>query len=310
MAHILDYVGFTYDGIHSSSLKILRTSTSGRYTHNLYPDLEDSSTSVPGGDGQYYFGSQYRGQNFTVSFAYDSLLEKDIRRIKLLFTGKGVHQIIFDELPYKVYYVKPTGNAAFKYMPFEEGPDGRLYKGEGTINFIAYTPYARSRYKWKNEYTQANIPEWTNAEGNLNEWIESSGIVNKGYYDTFVNRAYPVYNPGDVDTDFMLDIPFNSDNIGGANGVSFYLEGTPYMLNTGVITPRTSEQPAVKDTFLRLNSKLYVLEGLNAQKKQTGNLYNEYITSGDFFKIPMGGESQFVVTGADPTNIEYDFLYI
>lgn len=304
MSHWYDFIGFTYNGVHSSTLKILRTSEGNRYNKSLFPTLEDSVVNVPGGDGQYYFDTHYGSQVFNISFAYDSLLEADIRTIQNLFNGKEVHDLIFDELPYKVYSAKPTGNSAFKYMPFEEGPDGRLFKGEGSISFTAFNPYARSRYKWLEDYTSSNIYEWQIDGSNLDEWITSSGIISKGYYDTFANGAYPVYNPGDADTDFMIIVPFSGGSIGSTSGLSIYLEGTNYMLNTSPIAVRGT------DVSLRMNTKMNVLEGLNASQKPTGTLYNDLITSGDFFKIPKGGASSIAVVGGTPTGIAYDFLYI
>jgi len=34
-----DFVGFTFDGIHSSELNIIRTSESNRYTEDLVPSF-------------------------------------------------------------------------------------------------------------------------------------------------------------------------------------------------------------------------------------------------------------------------------
>ena len=46
------------------------------------------------------------------------------------------------------------------------------------------------------------------------------------------------------------------------------------------------------DTYVRFNSATQLIEGLEKLPsggiKLTGNLYNRYITSGDWFKIPVG----------------------
>jgi hypothetical protein len=56
-----------------------------------------------------------------------------------------------------------TGSASIKHIPFEEGETNRLYKGEGSIQFTAYNPYARSTFKYLNQYDSKNIQEWKDA---------------------------------------------------------------------------------------------------------------------------------------------------
>jgi hypothetical protein len=53
--------------------------------------------------------------------------------LRARFGDKGIHDLIFDERPYKVYRAKVTGTATLKYICFAEGKNNRLYKGEGTI---------------------------------------------------------------------------------------------------------------------------------------------------------------------------------
>jgi hypothetical protein len=54
-----DYMGFTYNGKHSSELGIVRVSDGSRFNENLLPTMQDKTVQVPGGDGTYYFGSYY-----------------------------------------------------------------------------------------------------------------------------------------------------------------------------------------------------------------------------------------------------------
>jgi hypothetical protein len=56
--------------------------------------------------------------------------------------------LVFDERPYKIYRAKVTGSATMKHIPFAEGETNRLYKGEGTIQFTCYDPFARCDKKW------------------------------------------------------------------------------------------------------------------------------------------------------------------
>jgi hypothetical protein len=70
-----DYVGFTYNNVHSSALGIVRVSDGSRFNENLLPTMQDKTVQVPGADGMYYFGSYYTQRQFNVSFAFDGLTE-------------------------------------------------------------------------------------------------------------------------------------------------------------------------------------------------------------------------------------------
>jgi phage-related protein len=54
-----DYIGFTYNNVHSSDLGIVRVNNGSRFEENLLPTIKDKTVEVPGRDGVYYFGSQY-----------------------------------------------------------------------------------------------------------------------------------------------------------------------------------------------------------------------------------------------------------
>ena len=116
----MDYIGFTFNNIHSSELGIVRVSDGSRFNENLLPTIQDKTVAVPGGDGTYFFGSFYTQRNFNVSFAFDSLTEEQFSKLKRWLGDKKIHELIFDELPYKAYRAKITGSATIKHIPFEE----------------------------------------------------------------------------------------------------------------------------------------------------------------------------------------------
>jgi hypothetical protein len=59
--------------------------------------------------------------------------------LRAFFGDKKIHDLTFDERPYKTYKAKVTGTATLKYIPFDEGEGReRVYKGEGTIQFTCY----------------------------------------------------------------------------------------------------------------------------------------------------------------------------
>jgi predicted phage tail component-like protein len=133
MANDMDFIGFSYNGKHSyTDFKIYRTSDGSRYNDNLIPQLIDKTADVPGGDGQYFFRTNYKTRQIPVSIAFDNLTESKYREMRQWLDGQAIHDLIFDELPYKVYSAKVAGIPQLKTVCFEE--DGqRVYKGEGII---------------------------------------------------------------------------------------------------------------------------------------------------------------------------------
>jgi hypothetical protein len=80
--------------------------------------------------------------------------------IKRSWNDKKIHDLIFDETPYKVYSAKMTGNSMLKHLAFTEQDGSRVYRGEGSFVFTCYFPFARSRYEYQEDYTVDNIHEW------------------------------------------------------------------------------------------------------------------------------------------------------
>lgn len=145
----MDFIGFTYNGKHSlRDLGIYRTSSGSRYSNNLTATMTDKTADVPGGDGQYYFGTTFKNRTFTVNYAFDDLTEAKFQQLKVVFDGKGIHDLIFDEAPDEVWSAKVTGTASIKYLCFDDesltDSYKRIYKGEGSITFTCYHPFARS----------------------------------------------------------------------------------------------------------------------------------------------------------------------
>ncbi|MBR4155391.1 MAG: hypothetical protein IKU01_01630 [Bacteroidales bacterium] len=201
-----DFIGFQFDGVHSSELGIVRTSEGNRYNENLFPSIQDKTTQIPGADGTFFFGTYFTQRQMSFSIAYDHLTDDQIKRIKTLFGDKKIHDLIFDELPYKVFKVKSIGTPNLKYICFNEPPSLfaddihtkdelynpaipvsglRIYKGEGQLSFITYVPYANSRYKFIDEYTLDTVPSWgsmnnsyaEDAYYNLYDWEDSSRLI-------------------------------------------------------------------------------------------------------------------------------------
>lgn len=352
-----DFLGFTFGDLnsnfwHSSELGITRISEGSRYSENLLPSTKDETVSVSGVDGVYYFGSTNEQVSFNFPIAFDNMSEIQLRKLKTIFNDKKIHSLIFDETPYKVYKVKATGNPNLKYVCFdvpkeayaredddiEEEKDrdylygtrmrprgNRVYRGEGQLSFTAYNPYAKSRYKYLDEYTSNNIPEWGmmnnvslgNIYYNLYDWIDSVNLVksnaqkkhNEVYYtiDEVNTNGVMVYNPGDLATNFILKInflnSFDKFQIGQIGSSWGYLKIENLILRA-------------EDSGIQINTALNLIEGIDSNGEVTGNVYNKNRVGGDFFKIPLTEELKWLPIywsdGAPSdlaASIEYDYLY-
>ena len=145
MARNTDFIGFTFNGCHSSEFNIYSVSDGSRYQDNLVPNPIDYTEQVPGGVGQYYFGSDMDIKEFPLSIAYDKLTETQVRELRNWLAPDAVGELIFDERPYKTYTAKISSSPSLSFICFdsynkESGRKERIYKGEGSINFVCYYP--------------------------------------------------------------------------------------------------------------------------------------------------------------------------
>lgn len=305
-----DFIGFSFNGYRSEELGIVRVSDGSRYNEDLLPTSQDKTVQVPGGNGFYYFGSDYTQRQFSINIAFDELTEAQFRKLQQVFGTKELGKLIFDERPYKYYMVK-SGNPQLKYICFGKEGDPRIYKGEGTLTFTAYYPFAKSVFKFleKTQKEGKEVYVLQSTYSNIEEWAEASGMKAQGILDKVPKNptggvySISVYNAGDLEADFILkfngapsnaiNIELSQQNVAGKKGFlnlkNFGLKGT--------------------DTGFQINTKTNLIEGFNAEGL-TGTLYNENITQGDFFKIPPREEGYRIsVTGATPIEIVYDYIY-
>lgn len=359
-----DFMGFTFNGVHSSELGLIRVSDNSRYAENLFPTIQDKTVQVPGADGTYYFGSFYTQRPINISVAFDDLSEDQFQRIKRIYGDKKVHDLIFDEAPYKVYKVKTTGTPNLKYVCFSKNMDefdrdyqsnkqiktkedlygvgarspfGRIYKGEGQLNFICYTPFARSRYKYINQYTIQNVPEWGSMDSasanhvhyNLYDWMESArlksslnGKVLNGVNYTLdqINPEHldhvAIYNPGNFPVHFNLTMLW-------PQGGTFLNTFTLNFKEKGSLTIGPIFKKGT-DGGIRINGRLNLIEGIVGNidnvidNTPTGTIYNDCIKRGDFFKIPITEDIEFLqispesgeqLSIPEKAEIQYDYLY-
>ena len=287
-----DYMGFTYNGRHSSEFGLVRVSDGSRFNENLLPTMQDKTVQVPGGDGTYYFGSYYTQRQFSVSFAFDALTENKLTELKRHFGDKGIHDLIFDETPYKVWSAKVTGTATIKYIPFDEGSTHRLYKGEGSIQFTCYHPFARCAFS--DTVTKESLRK---TYPNVDEWWDAA-------------RIEPGKNFGDVPVPFALvlsgedSIMIDGYTIEWKLPTECKIEETTYPAR-GVLNTRTGiviQEYDKENTISEDDNGEKTITSNTPSWEKTNNILNEYVTGNLTVKVPVG-------EGA-PTGAIYTCLYI
>lgn len=205
----MDFLAFSFNGKHSwDDFHIYRTSDGDRYNENLTPTLTDKTAEVPGGDGMYYFGTTHKQKDFNISFAFDSLTEVQLKELKKWLNGKEMGDLWFQETPYKVWTAKPAGNSSIKYIPFDDENGQRVYKGEGTVQFTAYWPYAHTPdYVGSGTASGKDFDSYGSGTGagawgfrNRTEWKIASGLTSS-------TGACLGENPGDLPAPFIYTHP-------------------------------------------------------------------------------------------------------
>ena len=294
-----DFTSFSFKGIDSSDLGITRVSDGSRYTEDLLPTSQDKTAVIPGGDGTYYWETNHTQKVFNIPIAFDNLSEEQYKRLRQVFNTKELGELKFAETDYKYYMAKPTGIPQLKTVCFEEeyydevdkkNKKRRIYKGEGTIQFTAYYPYA------KGEKITKNIGE------------ENGSAI----------TTIELINSGDLETDFQLFLSF-SDGYNGADVIKSITLTNEKGATIGKLdfgNGITNLKPNY-DGGIRINSKTNLIEGY--AKNTAGDtiihnrIYNKFITAGDFFKIPVGKSTLTLSTANDKVvkwcYLAYDQIY-
>ena len=185
----------------------------------------------------------------------------------------------------------------------------RIYKGEGTINFICYFPFAKSVYKVLPISEQES------------DWVLSSGILNSTQYtnvDKYNNNSITVYNPGDVATGFRLYLPAAA--LSSATTLTYRVDSNHSIstLALKAMSLKSGDVGVLIDTNNGLITGVSVAPTLDPSSGEynyttSGNLYNQYVDSGYFFHLEPNNLYVYstlqITGGASGIRIFYDYLY-
>lgn len=197
----------------------------------------------------------------------------------------------------------------------------RIYKGEGTLTLTAFCPYAKSRAKTLADLEALDEDVYMDYSY---QWAPASGILNVlGEYDTLLaNNQIKLYNPGDKEADFILSL---KDSLNITEPIVLTLYKIPKATVTDstfmseLVFTISEGELAGEDTSIQVNSKVELIEGIDQNGDITGNIYNNGIGYGWFFKIPQTDVDNYnyiiqinngnlVLTSAN-TTIEYSYWY-
>lgn len=316
----MDFTGFTFNKQHSSDFGIYRVSDGSRYQESLIPTFSDYTSEVTGGTGTHYWGSDFKTKTFNLSLAFDKVTELKLRKMRQWLATPEISKIIFDELPYKYYLGKISGEPQISYICFDEYDKDkgyrRIYKGECTLSFICFYPYARSVYKYLSEYDE-------NIYTNKLEWADSTDMLEeRGDLDILKSGSnlVDIYNAGDIETDWKFI--FSKNNVGdfelrvsNNDTTDTFVIGTTLndlsvqLEELGTLVKESVGKIEI-DTKKRMITFIYQDDG---KEKRLPALF--LLRSGDFFTLkPNQGIQQLQF---DFTNIEnnedielkYDYLY-
>lgn len=292
---------FSFNGKCSSDFNIIRVSNGNRYEVDLVPSPKDNTLSMTGMDGLYYIDSTTQQRNFSIQIAYDNLTEKKLNELKQWLSPKTVGELIFGESPYKKYEAKIETAPKLQYICFVEN-ENRIYKGEGTIQFVVYNVYATNNFssiealsKEKDKLNEEKnyhyliepINEWNNPEKlpekdpdyNL-ELINKEDAGNESAIQYF---SYNLINYGDLPMDWSIDISKVRD-----------LQSGNYFKIELYKKDDLSETSLHKYCFYKITDNDFIIDNdikifniyLNTKTRELKTNGTRVLYAGDFFKIP------------------------
>lgn len=285
MARNTDFIGFTFNGCHSSEFNIYSVSDGSRYQDNLVPNPIDYTEQVPGGVGQYYFGSDMDIKEFPLSIAYDKLTETQVRELRNWLAPDAVGELIFDERPYKTYTAKISSSPSLSFICFdsynkESGRKERIYKGEGSINFVCYYPLGvvsgdKKQLGWYREQIDDRIYRSIGGSSSIIDYkLENNEIaifekikgntIEIGSGDKSPDNPYNIVgsNPTKVTACGRNLIPYPYTSLPSTvTGISFADNGDGTITVNGTAADETAGRLHFLSNLLRIPAGTYTLSG-------------------------------------------------
>lgn len=217
------YLGFTFDGRHSSEFGLLVVSDGSRYHQNASSNFSDTITQVPGYNGGYYFGTQIGMRDFDINCVFDEMTTHTLHEMQRWLYPNKVGWLIFDETPYKKYLVKTSNVIQPSFIPFDgENSQIKSYKfqkeilkGEVNISFFSFDEYGyeNEEYELQTISDSEIIKQQTLDCGLLpHDYIHNGILLSNDKVDIEKNNIFTIYNAGNgiANADFHFEIECNA----------------------------------------------------------------------------------------------------
>ena len=353
------FLGFTFCGVHSSDLNIVRFNSGNRAEAPITPVFKDTTVDRVGRDGKYYFTTQNQQQTFNVNFAFDNINEENLRKLRQTYNSKAVGPLIFDETPFKQYTAKLSQQAKISYIAFDVERmkdytrldkqhlygqkdatihNDRVYKGDGSLQFVCFEPYAKAPYKYLNQYEEEmNAIYGLGYTYDFDEWLDASNILT---YQKMKSLGFNMLDQAVMQSKSWGNAPSANDpsvslhEVNYVEGDSATAENTTFLYNAGDIDSpfifdvipiegggyasfEIQDQVLVLDLAKLVPGTTYIVDAKLKliSNAETGEVRNDAMAAGDFLFVPpytdIYDKLEFKITGAVRIgNLKYDYLYL
>lgn len=187
---------------------------------------------------------------------------------------------------------------------YNKNPSHYYYRLDGGKNYGSlYIPNAGQHIEENKTYNY--VPEFLNQSSvqeiypNIGEWYDSVQLLstskeidlrhNKDLTNGQGTYGYFIYNPGDVPTDVKIIL----DSVAIPSDLSIVLyhrnQGTELRTGDTIVDQLNFSNFTVQpnDKLIYIDTAKNLVYGTDYNGVATGNLYNKYINSGNFFKLPV-----------------------
>ena len=209
---------------------------------------------------------------------------------------------------WNTYYTQRSFTIDFA---FDDLRDEDIRRLKQILNFKGVQPLIFDEALYKKYYVKCSAPpilKYIGFDNNGTILYKGEGNINLvAYYPYAISTAdieiyngtnFLVFNTGDIET--PMKIYYVLDNLVNQN--------LSLSLNEDKVLNITIEQKlSNKDVYICVDGKTHLIEGLDTNYKKTGMLYNRFITSGDFFQLPVG--KNILTTNIACSKIKYNYLY-
>ena len=283
-----DFLGFTFNGRHSSEFRIVRTSKSNRYNEEIVASGKDTTIDIPGSDGALFISKKKQKKTWTVDFAFDDVYIEDIEAMRNWLSCKTEAAFRFDEDRESQYHmVVVTGTPKLNYLGFEDEDGKTVYKGDGSVQFTAY-----DTTRWGETFTHTQ----------------------------FADPDFSFENAGDLPmpVQIRVQVPGAQNGKNSQYAMIKLLQDRNDLANPKIIILNIEEMIEKNVSNILLDSELHLVLGHVSNENNKDNptsevedvVLNDVIVAGDFFEVePGAGYGISITNGLELVSVTYQYRY-